>query len=455
MSPLPSPVRSTPISWPWRVLALGVLLAVLGGILYAVLSARRPVIDPPVLDLSSVDPALRAAIEEAVAQVKRSPRSAEAWGRLGLILTGNIFGDEALVCFEQAERLDRDNPRWPYHQGLIHMAYDVPTGLPKLRQAVALCKDETAGPRLRLAEVYLSLGQPAEAREQFQVLLQASPQHGRAHLGLARLDLQSGALAESRQHLEHALSNPLTRKSALALSAELYQRQGDPAAARRDRAAMVKLPDDPAWPDEYVEEAALLQVGEVPRLQMAGKLLDRNQDREAIAQLQQIVADYPQSAQGWTLLGWAQLRQRQLDEAEQALEQALKLDANQARVWGSLGGVRLLQKRRPEAITCLRRAVQLKSNYLEAHFNLGLCLKEEGQHEAAVAAFRNALRCKPLSAPAHAQLGELLLGQHRKEEAVLHLEQAVQLDPADRASANRLEEARKLPDTKKSREGPR
>src|SRR5262249_23031503 len=141
------------------------------------------------------------------AEVKRAPRSAEAWGRLGMVFSSHIFADEALVCFAEAERLQPKDPRWPYHQALIRLADDPPAAVPKLRQAVGLCREEVDGPRLRLAELYQALGRPDEAREQFEILVREDPRHARAHLGLARLDLQAGRLAPSREHAEHALSN--------------------------------------------------------------------------------------------------------------------------------------------------------------------------------------------------------------------------------------------------------
>jgi tetratricopeptide (TPR) repeat protein len=435
--------------WRLIVLSLAVLGATLGIAGYGVFFRGKAGPDPPAPDLSGVDGEVRAAIEGAREEVKRSPRSARAWGRLGMVLTSHIFGTEALACFTRAEQLEPANPRWPYHQGLIHLAHDPPAGVPKIRRAVDLCADATDGPRLRLAELYLALGQTDEAREQFQVLVRFRPRHPRAHLGLARLEVQAGRLAAARAHLDHALGHHLTRKPALALSAELYQRQGDDEAARRERARTVDLPDAPEWPDEYVEEAARLKVGESARLRLAGQLLDRKRTAEAVGVLHEAVQKYPRSAQGWTLLGWALLEQRELSAADQALQTALELDPGLARAWMYRGTIRVLQKDRRAAIACYRKAVECQPSYLHAHVNLGLCLQEEGEREAAIAAFRNALRCQPLSAPAHAHLGALLLQQGQRQDAVFHLRQAVALNPDDRRARQLLAETQRRPEPKK------
>ncbi|HJZ93163.1 MAG TPA: tetratricopeptide repeat protein [Gemmataceae bacterium] len=435
-----------------RTIVLGTLVVAigLGAILYY-RPWRSDAIDPPAPGLSHVDPAVRKVIEDEQSRVRESPRSGRAWGRLGMAFQSHMFDAEALSCFEQAAGLEPDNPRWPYFRGVIRMAHDPPAALADLQRAVELCRDATDGPRLRLAELYLRLGQPDDAREQFQALVSKDPAHARARFGLARLDFQSGQLDQSREHLRHALESPLARKSALTLSAEISQRQGDAAAARAERARGVELPDDPDWPDEYLAEAVRFQVGEVARLQQAGQLLDRGSATEAIDLLQDVVRDYPRSAAGWTLLGRAQLGEDHIPEAEESLWTAVKLDPARARAWMYLGVVRARRGDRPGAIAALRTAVANRPSYTEAQFNLGIALKDAGETDAAIGAFRDAVRSEPLSALAHAQLGELLLKQGRPDEAIIHLQQAVDLNPDDQDSRKRLDEARqKSADAKKS-----
>ena len=425
------------------VLALAILALAASGLALVGYLAWPAVPDPPAPDLAGIDPAIRSAVEQAQAEVRQSPRSADAWGKLGMVFTSHIFGDEAMACFAQAEQLDPDDPRWPYHQALIHLAYDPPAALPKLERAVDLCGAKTDGPRVRLAELQLSLGEWDAAREHFEILLQADARHPRALLGLARIDFQAGRLDASRGNLQTALSDARTRKAALILSAEIRQRMGDASGARQERATTLGLRDDPAWPDPYTAELAKLSVGESARLKVAAKLLDLNQHTEAIGLMQKIAQDYPRSANAWTQLGWAQLGRGQIAAAEQSLDTALALQPENARANRFKGICRQEQKDRPQAIVCFKKAIAAKPSYLEAHINLGLCLKEEGDPGAAIAAFQDALRCQPLSALSHAELGTLLLQQGRGDEAIFHLEQAVELRPDDTASRKLLEGAKK------------
>src|SRR5438477_9816757 len=79
----PGFLRSGSINWRWCGLTLLVLVPALNLVLYRVFFSGPAVIAPPAPDLSGVDPAIREAVEEARAEVKQTPRSAEAWGRLG------------------------------------------------------------------------------------------------------------------------------------------------------------------------------------------------------------------------------------------------------------------------------------------------------------------------------------------------------------------------------------
>src|SRR5262245_42897010 len=78
------------------LLALGV-----GGYYWLRVEAAQP----PTVDLTEVERPAVKEIEEARAAVSRSPRSATAWGWLGVVLLAHNF-PEATDCFAVAERLD-------------------------------------------------------------------------------------------------------------------------------------------------------------------------------------------------------------------------------------------------------------------------------------------------------------------------------------------------------------
>ena len=97
---------------------------------------RTPDLPPPELDLTGAEPAVAQAIGKARAEVLKAPRSAAAWGRLGMLLRAHDYGAEANVCFARAEQLDAKDPRWPYLHGHTLLSGHPREALPLLEVAL-------------------------------------------------------------------------------------------------------------------------------------------------------------------------------------------------------------------------------------------------------------------------------------------------------------------------------
>src|SRR5436190_8087090 len=92
-----------------------VICVVLGWSLWKETRGQRP----PRVDTTRLDPAWAAVLTHQQELVKASPHSGASWGRLGTLLRALEFPDEARMCLAEAERLEPNEPRWPYFQGLI------------------------------------------------------------------------------------------------------------------------------------------------------------------------------------------------------------------------------------------------------------------------------------------------------------------------------------------------
>jgi tetratricopeptide (TPR) repeat protein len=402
-----------------------------------------------------VDPAVLRLVVAARTAVGEAPRSAEAWGRLGKVLLAHGFSDQAMICFDQAERLDPREPRWPLHQGTTLSQGDPDAAIPKLRRAAELCGNVSDAPRLRLADVLLGQGRLREAEEQWRRLLGQEPGHARAHLGLARLASQRGNIEESLSHLNPSLNGVRTRKAAHLLLAEIHQRRGDNAAADRASQHAAALPDDDVWPDPFDEEVKQMRTGRQVFLARADRFLREQRVADAIGVLQQTVKDYPDSGGGWLLLGRALLQKKDVRAAEEALRKAIQLAPDSAEVPLYLGGVRFLRGDHREAAAYFRQATELKPDFALAHYNLGHALIQLGDRQGAIVAFRAALSCKPDYADAHVNLGELLVQTGQGAEALGHLQTAVQLEPLDPRAKKLLEQLQKNSPSPTGRSGPR
>jgi tetratricopeptide (TPR) repeat protein len=391
---------------------------------------RESVPEPPAIQADSIDPAVRAAIEKARGQVRQAPRSATAWGQLGMVLATHSFPTEAHTCLAQAERLDPREPRWPYYQGVLLAPAEPDAAIPLLRRAVELFGDGPDAPRLRLAELLYAQGHLDEAGDQFRRLLQHHPDHARAYLGLGRLAYRQNNLEESLAHLNHSVTNGRTRRASTILRAEIHQRLGSRAAAEQDLRQAAGLPDDPEWPDPFVEEYQRLGVGRKAHLDRANQLLDQRRYAEARTALEQAVRAYPDSDWAWLLSGKAALKQNDPAAAERALRKALKLTPDSVEAWFHLGITLFAKKDLRGAGECFRKATERKPD-AQAYYLLGHCLAPQGDEGGAIEAFRKALRYQPNYAQAHLDLGTLLAKRGQNADALLHLGYAVQLDPAN------------------------
>jgi Tfp pilus assembly protein PilF len=402
---------------------------------------RTPDPRPPALDLTGADPAVARAIARARAEVEKAPRSAAAWGRLGMLLRAHDYGEEANVCLARAEQLDAKDPRWPYLQGLTLVLGDRVAAIPLLERASDRSPDCSA-PRLRLAEVLLMQGRLEEAGRHFRRVLEAEPDNARAALGLARLAQRRGDLQKALGYLQQAVSSPLVRKAALTLRAEVQQQLGAAEPARADLHAAARLKDDPLWPDPYVEEVERLTVGVQAQLAFASRLFHQGRGPEAVAILEEMARAAPEDDRVFLALGETRLRLGDSAGAEQALRHALALTPDAAEAHFYLGNALFKQDKPGAAERSFRRAVELKPAHALAHYNLGHCRLRQGDRDGAITAFRAALRYRPGYADAHTNLGDLLAQQGKDDEALAHLEQAVRLAPQDERARRLLAEVK-------------
>jgi tetratricopeptide (TPR) repeat protein len=420
----------------WLLLVAGVLATGggIGGWLWLRQGTAPP---PPVVDLEGVDPAVETAIQNARQAVLNTPRSASAWGHLGLILSAFYYRTEAIACFAQAERLDPSQPRWPYDQALLLLLDNQDEAIARLRRALELCGDEPDIVRLRLSEALLSAGRLDGAEEGFQRLLVRDAHHPRALLGLGRVAAQRQQWSEAMRYLGRAAADPRTARSAAIALAEVQQRRGDEKAAAEWRERVEKLPPDPRWPDPFAAEVQRLHVGQRVRIMQANQLLKQARVNEALQQYDQVIQDYPDSADAWFSLGQALYRLHNYSGAERTLQKTVALAPGFAEAHNYLGLSQMKQGELTEAAASFRKAIDLKPDFALAYANLGSCCLQQKDTPGAREAFRAAVRCMPNYAPARVELAILLHQDHQDAEALEQARAALQLNPDD-------EQARKL-----------
>ena len=424
-------------------LSLGGMTVIAAGAWYAWSRAAAP--PPPALDLSGADPVVAEAVEAAREAVLRAPRSARAWGRLGMVLRAHHFMDEGNLCFTQAERLDPRDPRWPYLRALSMLRGDTEAALPLLRRAADLAEaaDGEPAPRLRLAQVHLERGEFDEAAEQARQVVAAHPASGRAYYLLGQLAWQRGDAGAALEHLrQSAALSPRARATHLLL-ADIHRGRGDAGAAENEERFLAGLAGGEPWPDPYAQEAERLRVDAAAAVEDALQLLAGGRGGEAVRALASAARQHPHSASVRHALGGVLLQLGDLPAAEAELREAARLGPDDAEVHHDLGVARHGLRDYGAAADSFRRALALKPGHYSAHYNLGLCLWRQGDKPGALRELRASVRYKPDFAEGHRTLGEYLAEGGQGAEAVPHLEHAVRLAPADAKARKLLEQARR------------
>jgi tetratricopeptide (TPR) repeat protein len=418
-----------------RLLAAAVTAVLAAGAAMAWIAWMRPPA-PPAVVLANADPAVERAVDEARVAVRKSPRSAEAWGHLGMVFLAHVFIDEAEFCLARAARLDPQDSRWAYLLAQIVVVRNPDEGIPKLEHAAELAGSVPA-PRLKLGEVLLEQGRLDEAERQFQAVLAFDPDNPRAELGLGRLAYLRGDWQASQEHLRRSAQRAPGVRATHAVLAEVYSRLGDLAAADEELRRANETTDELAWPDPYIEAVDLLKTGLEAQLNLANSLLLQRRIKEATALVEETVRSRPDSYAAHLAYGRVLAQAGNLAQAEHEYREAVRLapDVFQAQV--ELGKFLQRQKKLAEAAACFRRAAQLKPQDAVSYYHLGLCLRELGDPTEARQAVETAVRCKPDYAEAHRDLGALLIQTHEMAAAAEHLQYALQLAPRD-------EQARKL-----------
>lgn len=426
----------------WRLLAalLGgaVLAAGVGYTRWFWLSSRVP--GPPAPDLAGAEPLVAQAARAARAAVTASPRSAAAWGHLGMVLHAHDYLSEAEVCFAQAEKLDAADPRWPYLQALIHFKdpLDRGPGLRCLERAVER-EGDGAVPRLRLGEALLEQGRLDDAEVHFRAILQRDPKNARALLGLGQVAHFRGDLKTSLHQLTLSAQHAPNVRATHALLVEIHHRLGDETAAESQRQQLLRAPEDPGWPDPYYEEVQRCAVGVLPEISKANRLFQQGRGSEAVKMLQETVARHPQSLLAYLALGRFCNQLGDVTAGERALREAVRRQPDAFEAHFELGLALQIQQRNDSAAECYRATLALKPDYAPAHYQLGHCLLRQGDRLGARDAFRAGVRYRPNFAACHRDLAFLLAEQGATAEALLHVQEAVRLNPTD-AQAKKLQE---------------
>jgi Tfp pilus assembly protein PilF len=158
--------------------------------------------------------------------------------------------------------------------------------------------------------------------------------------------------------------------------------------------------------------------------------IKRNDAKQAIAWLNQIVSADAQDFEAWTELGTLYFKQDKLSEAEKAYLRALTERPSFLLALLNLGKLRLSQKNFEGAIESLSRVVEMDPQSADANLYLGEAYLQIKKGSKAVGYFNEAIRLDPVGkAEAHLRLAALYRAAGLKDKAVAEYEQFLAKKP--------------------------
>jgi tetratricopeptide (TPR) repeat protein/glycosyltransferase involved in cell wall biosynthesis len=164
---------------------------------------------------------------------------------------------------------------------------------------------------------------------------------------------------------------------------------------------------------------------------------------EAKALCRQFLAQQPDYANGWHLLGLIAHQEKRVEEAIQHYRKTIALDPHHYDTYNNLAVILQEQGRLEEAIAHYQKVLALKPDYADAHNNYANALREQGQLELAIHHYRQAIQVRPNYADAHNNLGLVLYSQNKYQESADAYRQAIALNPDHFQAHNHLGNALK------------
>lgn len=249
--------------------------------------------------------------------------------------------------------------------------------------AAALTRAQSIAPRdpsvaFEYGDLLESQDRPDDARRQYQLAVDANPNHIQAHLALARLAGQDAQLAAT--HYRAALQ-----------------------AGATDLAALKRI------------GAMLVASGEYG---------------QALTAYERAIKAAPDDAEAHHGLAQAQLQLGRLDQAQASEQRALDLrqgDYDEALV--GMGDIALRRGNYQGAVEQYNAALARNEHLTAAYIGLGRAAAASGNWSVAQAHFRNAVAREAKSAEGHLWLAEALIRLNNASEAIRAYEQALALNP--------------------------
>jgi tetratricopeptide (TPR) repeat protein len=320
-----------------------------------------------------------------------------------------------------------------------------------LRAALRL-KPGLVSAQLTLAEVYVRMAEPVQARKQFRDVLHLDPDNREARLGMARLRCASGDFSASLSEAEPILEELRRSSDGIVLLAKDY-------AGLKQKDSLIGLVHD--WnllpkvsTDSIMEFTSILEKFDLN--QQALEVLEKAKNRGtasyemafALADLYLSNGDLdgafesyeaaltlnPTCAKCLLQLGKIAIRQKDPEKSLAYLIKAKRLQPNNAEILFEFGKTCLQQDLPDDAISALQTATRLQPNNDSYSYVLASANVAKKQYEIASKLFQRLLTKHPKDPALNYAMGSLLFLEVKLDEAAKYLRRSVELQPDQTAA---------------------
>ncbi len=387
----------------------------------------------PSLDLSRIDPAVRAQLsaqrqqlDQLIAQDGVAPAAlAESLLLMGRLYLAYDYVQAGVACLEAAHL------RQPGDAGILYLlgyAYDREgrrqKAIEAFEESLAI-EPGSAIVRLRLGNLQLALRQPEAAAEQFEHayasdLTCVGALYGKGEIARRSRDDETAAEVFSRA-LEQAPDATQVRYS-LGLTLRRLGRLEE-AEAHLKQADWKRL-NFGRWlgcADPLVAQLTELTTGAPAHLLRAAQAGFKGRPEVELAEYRLAVESNPEDAVARANLGTVLYGRGDLEGAAEQYRQAVRLAKDSASYRHDLGQILLELGSTGEAVALLQSAVELNPRFKDAHLKLAGIHLKAGRFQQAVENCRGVIAIDPLHRQARVQLAMALLRLGQREEAITEL----------------------------------
>lgn len=340
------------------------------------------------------------------------PGDPELLRQLGLALLSEGKSEQGFATLQQSISINPNLDDAKYSLINFYLNAD------QEKQALAAAKDlirqypEDDVAHLLLGVVQLSLKNNAEAEKSFQKALQFDPKNRDASMGIALIRENEGRSEEAASIYGKLLEADPKMPGPYQGLARLANARGDVEAtlgwlekAYVQKTDSKQLDIELTW--RYLQldrnQDALRVAEELYRtfpsepesLYLLAAAQLRNNSDDSLDTAQRFTVLAPNSADGWTLLANAQIREMRMDDASRSLQRALRLDGNNLGALAVTAQLNREARLYPKALEVARKLQKIRPQLAFGYRLEGDILTEQGEHAKAVAPYKIAYKYSP------------------------------------------------------------